>query len=35
MVPTIGDVTLNMQNYIDMILSKILLAGIVEVFIGC
>ncbi len=35
MVLTIGDVTLNMQNYIDMILLKILLAGIVEVFIGC
>ncbi|HBA0799965.1 TPA: PTS system mannose/fructose/sorbose family transporter subunit IID, partial [Enterococcus faecium] len=27
--PTIGDVTLNMQNYIDMILPKILPAGIV------
>ncbi|NTQ64674.1 PTS system mannose/fructose/sorbose family transporter subunit IID [Enterococcus faecium] len=26
--PTIGDVTLNMQNYIDMILPKILPAGI-------
>ena len=27
--PTIGDVTLNMQNYIDMILPKLLPAGIV------
>lgn len=32
--PTIGDVTLNMQNYIDMILPKIYLLGSSVVFIG-